>query len=580
VKTNRRSTSSTTSTTTQDAVYLLLLSGDADRAYSILEAKYPENQKVVLTKEQLRAGDRIGQLQAFRQVRGQAFVLFAESIERIWEPQVKRTVALAHRCQVTAFADEAGRFQAFRRRDVVPQLIWSGVLDALTLAGAGVARRIVARWLLSGSRPRPEDRADLDVLHLYPFPFQRLRPGGELSYLKGTLSGLSAESVRGEIVSGCPILDVAFPVHVVPNVRRFYLFKESQALSYNCRFILAARRVLGDRRPRIIYQRHGKFVAAGAVLARLLDVPLALEYQNPEYWWAKTWRGSRFLRLLARIEDLVVASASIIVVVSNALREELIEKGVAADRIIVNPAAVSPERFRPSEKGRRTREELGFVSDEVVVAFVGSFYQWHGIEVLGKAIGHLAEREREGSVAHRLRFLLVGDGPLRGDLELALREVNASNNVTFTGTAAADRVPALMDAADILVAPTVPMPGKPFLGSPSKLFEYMAMGKAIVASDLDQLGDILEHKETAWLVPPTDHVRLAEAIEFLAENREVRLHLGRNARAAVLQRYTWHHNAERLLGAVERLHGTSHGDTPPRLVTRQHSRERDQFASW
>jgi glycosyltransferase involved in cell wall biosynthesis len=462
----------------------------------------------------------------------------------------------------------------------VPQLIWSAALDALTLAGADVAQRILARWLLSGSRPCPEDRVDLDVLHLYPFPFQRLRPGGELSYLKGTLSGLSAESVRGEIVSGCPILDVPFPVHVVPNVRRFYLFKESQALSYNCRFVLTVLRVLRGRRPRVIYQRHGKFVAAGAILARLLDVPLALEYQNPEYWWAKTWRGSRFLRLLEQIEDLAVASASIIVVVSNTLRKELIEKGIAADRIIVNPAAVSPERFRPSEKRKRTREELGFGSDEVVVAFVGSFYQWHGIDVLGKAIGLLAEGRRQSCVGRRLRFLLVGDGPLRGDLELALREANASNDVTFTGAAAAERVPALMDAADILVAPTVPMPGKPFFGSPSKLFEYMAMGKAIVASDLDQLGDILEHRKTAWLVPPNDHVRLAEAIEFLAEDHGLCLHLGRNARAAVLQRYTWHHNAARLLGAVARLQGASHGDVPPGTGTRQHSRERDQFASW
>ena len=466
----------------------------------------------------------------------------------------------------------------------MPQLVWSGVLDAVTLAGAEVARRGLRRWL-SSSQPTAKDAADLDVLHLYPFPFQTLRPGGERSYLKGTLSGFSERSMRGEIVSGCPIPGVTFPVHVVPNARRFYLFKESQALSYNCRFVLAAHRALRGRQPRIIYQRHGKFVAAGAILARLLDVPLALEYQNPEYWWAKTYGNSRFLRLIARIEDLVVAAASIIVVVSEALRDELVEQGVRPDRIVVNPAGVDPDRFRPSQEAGRTREELGFDYDDVVVTFVGSFYQWHGIDVLGDAIVRLVQQGRADRAHPRLRFLLVGDGPLRGDLERQLKEANASRAVAFTGAAPAERVPELMAAADILVAPTVPMPGKPFLGSPSKLFEYMAMGRAIIASDLDQLGDILTHKETAWLVPPSDDARLAEAIEFLAENNDIRSLLGRNARAAVVQRYTWRHNADRLLAAIERLieEGAARRQSADGVLEHTDRRPRSrrkQFASW
>ena len=83
----------------------------------------------------------------------------------------------------------------------------------------------------------------------------------------------------------------------------------------------------------------------------------------------------------------------------------------------------------------------------------------------------------------------------------------------FTGALPHDKVAEYLDAADILVSPHIPMPdGSRFFGSPTKLFEYMAMGKAIVASRLEQLAEILEHDRTAWLVTPGNTEELAEAI--------------------------------------------------------------------
>jgi glycosyltransferase involved in cell wall biosynthesis len=257
--------------------------------------------------------------------------------------------------------------------------------------------------------------------------------------------------------------------------------------------------------------------------------------------------------LLQRIEELALAAASIVVVVSDVLRDELVAKGIPYERIVVNPAAVDPERFRPSPDRTQTRKEFRIVNDEVVVAFVGSFSHWHGIEVLERAIVQLAERRKRSLALCVLRFLLVGDGPLKPDMERRLEEEGVAELVTFTGTVQAERVPALLDAADILVAPTIPMPGKAFFGSPSKLFEYMAMEKAIVASNLDQLSDVLDHEQTALLVPPADETSLADAIELLATNTQLRLRIGRNARVVALERHTWRHNAARLLQAVEHI---------------------------
>jgi len=144
--------------------------------------------------------------------------------------------------------------------------------------------------------------------------------------------------------------------------------------------------------------------------------------------------------------------------------------------------------------------------------------------------------------------MLVGDGLLRPETEEALSRVEGSQAVIFTGLVPHASIPSYLDASDILVSPQVPNPdGKPFFGSPTKLFEYMAMEKAIVASNMDQLASVLSHANTAWMVTPGSDTELANAIEHLATRSELRRLLGRNARATALQRHTWHQNAVRLI---------------------------------
>jgi glycosyltransferase involved in cell wall biosynthesis len=147
-----------------------------------------------------------------------------------------------------------------------------------------------------------------------------------------------------------------------------------------------------------------------------------------------------------------------------------------------------------------------------------------------------------------LKFLLVGTGKLKSEMEQAIREAGLIDRVIFTGSVAHDRVPALLDACDILVSPHIPLAdGSDFFGSPTKLFEYMAMGKGIVASRLGQIGDVLSHEETALLVEPGDPNQLAEAIVRLSDSPELRARLGANARQLAVERYTWRHNAQRVL---------------------------------
>jgi glycosyltransferase involved in cell wall biosynthesis len=100
----------------------------------------------------------------------------------------------------------------------------------------------------------------------------------------------------------------------------------------------------------------------------------------------------------------------------------------------------------------------------------------------------------------------------------------------------------------------VPNPdGSDFFGSPTKLFEYMAMGKPIIASNLNQIGQILEHKKTAYLVEPGNVPQLAKAMNILIEQPQLCELMGQNARAEVVANYTWQIHSQKILEKLNAL---------------------------
>jgi glycosyltransferase involved in cell wall biosynthesis len=111
-----------------------------------------------------------------------------------------------------------------------------------------------------------------------------------------------------------------------------------------------------------------------------------------------------------------------------------------------------------------------------------------------------------------------------------------------------------LDACDILVSPHLPLAGgREFFGSPTKLFEYMAAGRAVIASRIGQMAEIIRDGENGLLVEPADARALSRAIELLAYDKDLRARLGQAARQTVCQRYTWLHNARRVFSALEQL---------------------------
>jgi hypothetical protein len=125
--------------------------------------------------------------------------------------------------------------------------------------------------------------------------------------------------------------------------------------------------------------------------------------------------------------------------------------------------------------------------------------------------------------------------------------------MTLTGGVSHTAVPAYIDEMDIAVAPYPPL--EKFYFSPLKVLEYMARGKAIVATSQGQIKDLIRHGETGWLVPAGDEASLVRAIRHLAENPGLRSRLGKKAAFEARTRHSWQH---RVVSILEHIGAPDH----------------------
>lgn len=378
-----------------------------------------------------------------------------------------------------------------------------------------------------------------------------VKSGGSVGHIAGVLNHLREAGLTDPLLvttDRIPTVMDAIEMCLVHPEGRFFDFAELPTFAFNRTLFNALDRNASGAG--FLYQRHSLNSYAPALWARRHDIPFVLEYNGSEVWIERNWgRPLVHEERSALIEQLVLRSADLVVVVSDAIRLELRRRGVLADRIIVNPNGVDTHRYRPDIDGSAVRTRFGLSAGAMVVGFIGTFGPWHGAEILADAFGNVIGRT---SIRRdRTRLLMIGDGVRLASTRSRIVAADAERETVFTGRTAQEDGPAYLAATDILVAPHVPnADGTPFFGSPTKLFEYMAMGRAIVASDLDQIGEVLSHEETALLVPPGDPEALADAIQRLIDDPDLRRRLGAAARARAVEAHTWRAHTQRIVDAL------------------------------
>ena len=529
-------------------VFLHAWSGDAKVARQVVAQHYPNAMILELSHRELRGAGLAAQLKALRALEGEAVVFYFRSLRDSKQTLLIQWCNLIHRCRETVTADDDGEWNTYRRRDwlvLLPKLAISSLADSIVFVAAFV---FLGFWSRMARPVNAPVKREGELAYLFPFPLQPLTPGGARSHIRGVLSGLTQASVSCRIFSGTELSFGGLPSELIPARRKCFIFWESVMLSYNLKFARIVSAHLKGRSVQVLYQRHGRFSVAGAILSRRLRIPLALEYNGSELWMADNWDPTRFRTWLRLCEEFSIRQASLIAVVSDPLRDELLERGIPDTRILVNPNAVDTEFFRPGCGGDGVRTALNIGPNETMVVFVGTFGAWHGVDVLQNVIRRLFDEDPQ----IKLRFVLVGQGILQEEVKKALTEYTTTGQVIFTGLLPHDSIRTYLDAADILISPHVRnKDGRPFFGSPTKLFEYMSMGKAIIASRLDQLDKVLSHNETAILCTPGDTLEFTQAVRILALDSQLRARLGRRAREVAIERHTWLRNVSNLMSALD-----------------------------
>jgi len=535
-------------------VVLLALSGDLSRWHDKLVQLYPGSSIEAISRAEFETGSHLKRLKSLRALRPDVLAIATERLP--WQRGQNLFMvfgALAGAREVLML-DAHG--ESLRRSRSNLLLGAPARLGRETLTGANdiaQSRRELQRLEQEVSRSTlvsaPAPRAHPRVVYLRSTPGPGTQAGGAASHIKGVVKALEALGVEIEVISNDLIAGfdhaedrfTVIPPESGGGTRALF------DIHNNLVFTRGAVPLVERAQPDFIYQRYARFSWAGVAAAIRTQRPLFLEYNGSEVWVGRHWDRVGSLDLLERYERLNLDAAARIFVVSDVERRNLEARGVPAKKIVVNPNGVDVERFRPGAGGGEARRELGLTGDEVVAGFVGTFGPWHGVEKLAEAIKSIPADVP-------VRFLLVGSGSLHAEVEKQLESEVRAGRVIFTGAVAHERVPALLDACDILVAPHVPLVDRSeFFGSPTKVFEYMAMGKAIVASRLGQIGDVLSDRETALLVEPGNVRELTDAIVELVRSEESRARLGAKAREVAVENYTWKHNAQRVLDAYKSL---------------------------
>lgn len=317
-------------------------------------------------------------------------------------------------------------------------------------------------------------------------------------------------------------------------------FYELLELGYSALAFLRLWHAYRGARPDVLYERYNLYLLAGVWLKWLTGLPMLLEINAPLVHERSRFGGLANRHLAAWVEGLTWRAADRVLPVTNVLAGFVQKAGVPAERIRVIQNGIAKEFLAEAEHGMAIRRRYG-LDTALILGFTGFVREWHGLE---RVIDLVA-----ASDAHlNLHFLVVGDGPAVPALRQVAAARGVERRVIFAGLVPREEIVDYVAAFDVALQPQV----VPY-ASPLKLFEYMALGRAIVAPRTPNICEVLADSE-AMLFDPADSVDFVRATERLCADRDLRARLGRAARAAVIrQGLTWANNASRIVALFQLL---------------------------
>jgi len=299
-------------------------------------------------------------------------------------------------------------------------------------------------------------------------------------------------------------------------------------------------------RPDLVYTRSGQAIFA-LILAKIFRIPIIVEINGlsiDELNMASriSWIQRQISYIKSLLDNKTFRFADHLVAVSPYIKEILeADYKIISKKVTVIENGANTKLFRPMNISE-ARRELKLDETHNYICFVGALYEWQGVEYLVNASPNIL-KELPQSI-----FLIVGDGPSRESLTNLADQNGVLDKFIFTGMIPYEKVNIYINSSDICV-----IPRPPIKGSPLKLYEYMACGKPIVASDIDGIHEILKESKSGVCVAPRDPYELSEAIVSLLQDPESRKKMGESGRKYVVENRSWENVAAKVFEVCQRV---------------------------
>lgn len=302
-------------------------------------------------------------------------------------------------------------------------------------------------------------------------------------------------------------------------------------------------RIAGAARPDIIHA-HSPYRCGIPALRAAHRLGLPMVYEVRGLWEETSVASGRFsatgarYRSWRRKEAEVMSQADAVVVICEQLRQEVVARGAAPDRVFVVPNAADTSVFRRGEAATQPGAVPALAADvrarlrPHTLGYVGSLRKLEGVDELVKAAAMVIRR------GYDVSLLIVGDGPDLAGLKTLAEEEGIADRAVFTGRVPHDQVTYFYDFIDVFVI-SRPALRVTKLVTPLKPLEAMAMGKALVVSDLPSLREIIKENETGLLYSPGKPDDLAEKCITLLQDPALRQCVGQAAQKWIQQERTW-----------------------------------------
>lgn len=325
---------------------------------------------------------------------------------------------------------------------------------------------------------------------------------------------------------------------LIPRPLAMWL-RDRARVAYSTRYARRLIDAIEHHQPDIILETHIAFSLAGKIASEHTGLPLVLDDVAPS-WEEEQQYGVGAKKLARRTHREVTQHASLLVAVSGVIRQMLIAEGIPKNKVISLPNGINNAMLTLNLDGGKCRHAWNIPQDAIVIVFVGSFQPYHRVDWLLEAFAQL-------ETSQKTHLLLVGDGQRAPEAKKLTAQLGLGSRVTFTGRVPYGEVDSYIAAGDIAI-----MPATNTYGNPMKLYEYMALGKAIIAPDQETITEIVTDRKTALLFEPENISAMADVMAAVISDPGLRERLGRHSLEEARE-HTWIKRGSRLSAALERV---------------------------